>query len=95
MSFAISRVGLFSEWPDNTHARPTGTVFGENSEGQDQYQKLEPPLSCAFRAIHRELVGLSVRFLKSYFDMRLWGFIAATSSSPDVIWDYSDTLILA
>lgn len=64
--------------------------------GRASIRSLSPPLPNAFRAIHRDLARLSVLFQKRYFDMRLWGFkVSCTSSSPDVIWDYSDTLIPA
>lgn len=60
------------------HACWSSVCLGKTHRGRTNTGVvLEPSLPDAFRAIHRELAGLSIRFQKSYLDMRLWGFKAA------------------
>lgn len=65
MNFAVNGIGLLGEWPDSTQAMPTAAVcvWGKlRWTGPVWGGVLEPPLPDAFRAIHGELAGLSVRF---------------------------------
>lgn len=54
-------------------------LLATNSQGQDQYQKLEPPLPIAFRVVRRDLAGLSIRLQEGSFELGLWGFKAVAA----------------